>query len=118
MSENRVAYFGTNGSRAGHDVITIQGEFSNEEISFIRSIDDKIPHKDPVTVSHITYGNYLGIYINASPDDKRGSSKTVVFVENPTTIAEVVDIIMANPFLEQQFTKVTALIKQDGNKKH
>lgn len=112
MSERRVVYFGTDGS-AGHIAIPITGEFSNEELRKVESIDSdsfyRIFRKNEFKMAR--FENYTILGFPASPDDDRGGGKTVVMIEEEATEVDFIILLNSVPFLEKQFNKLAKMFK-------
>lgn len=105
---NKIAYFGTSHKGSGHHFQAIKGEFSDEEILAIEKLDGLIEEifGSPYEAKFFRYLNYLGLAINASPDDERPGSKTIVLVKDGKSEDEILKVIDEYPFLKNQFDRV------------
>lgn len=59
------------------------------------------------------WGNYGCLGFNGSPDDGRGGSKTVVFVEGCNSKIEILELIETFPFVKRQFTRLSEMYNRD-----
>lgn len=107
----RIAYFGTEG-KAGHSFKAIQGEFTKEEIREIEKVDcDAIykVFKHEYSFEFFMYGRYGCLGFPASPDDDRGGSKTIIFVEGAITKEDVTKAVNSSIFVKSQFEKLSKM---------
>lgn len=97
---SKIAYFGTLHIGSGHHFKAIEGDFSNEEILAIEKLDVLIDgiFDSSVEAKFFRYLNYLGLAINASPDDDRPGSKTIVLLKDVRNENEILRVIEEYPF--------------------
>lgn len=109
----KVAYFGTDGDgRCGHYFRPIMGEFTKEDKESIESIDGMdafyrlFDTKKGINKIFFLFKNYICLGVPYSPDDSRGGSKTVVFMELPAKEEDVEAVIRNSSFLRNIFKKL------------
>lgn len=111
MEVRRVIYFGTNGC-AGHIAIPITGDFTDEELKKVESIDSnndfyRVFNKNEFKIAR--FDNYTIFGFPASPDDDRGGGKTVVMIEGEATEVDFIILLNSVPFLKKQFGKLAKM---------
>lgn len=106
--KNKIAYFGTSCKGSGHNFQAIKGKFTREEVLDINKLDGLIENIFNCTyeAKFFRYLDYIGLAINASPDDERYGSKTIVLVKDGKSIDEIFQAIEEYPFLKTQFERV------------
>lgn len=108
MDKRKVAYFGTQGN-AGHYAVPICGNFTRDELREIEHIDcdnfDKVFNTKEFKIAK--FGRYTIFGFPASPDDKRGGSKTVILIDGEANKNDFIVLIENNPFLKNQFNKLS-----------
>ena len=105
---NKIAYFSTSCKGSGHNFQAIKGKFTREEVLEINKLDGLIENIFNCTyeAKFFRYLDYIGLAINARPDDERYGSKTIVLVKDGKSIDEIFQAIEEYPFLKTQFERV------------